>query len=211
MLVCATLAAFPLATVQAADTQAPTSPEKTSSSTNTNATAPTTTPDVALLGEARNIATLVPARLLAMLTEEIEKGGPAGAVEVCSQKAPQMAKQASEKMGWNIRRVSLKNRNPNATPDEWERLALEDFDAQAKAGVAPATLERAEIVQVGNQTYYRYMKALPTGAVCMNCHGPSDQLSPAVKAKLQTLYPNDKATGYQLGEIRGAITLKKSI
>ena len=40
-----------------------------------------------------------------------------------------MAKAASEQSGWTIKRVSLRNRNPKAVPDAWERAALEEFDS----------------------------------------------------------------------------------
>ena len=67
---------------------------------------------------------MVPPKLLQVLTEEIAKGGPASAIEVCNVKAPQMAKAASEQTGWMVKRVSLQNRNPKAVPDAWERACL---------------------------------------------------------------------------------------
>ena len=163
------------------------------------------------VGEARKVATLVPPKLLAVLTAEIAKGGPEGAIEVCREKAPQMAQAASAETGWTIRRVSLRNRNPKAVPDDWERAALEDFDRRAAAGENPATLERAEIVGAEGQRQYRYMKALPTQELCLNCHGPQDKLTPAVREQLGRLYPTDRATGYAVGQVRGAMTLRKAL
>jgi hypothetical protein len=55
------------------------------------------------------------------------------------------------------------------------------------------------------------MKALPTQPLCLNCHGAPADLSPAVKARLAERYPNDKATGYAVGQIRGAMTLKRPL
>lgn len=165
----------------------------------------------ALLADARKVASEIPPKLLTVLTEEIKKGGPESAIAVCREKAPQMAAKASAETGWNVRRVSLKNRNPKAVPDAWERAALEDFDRRAAAGEAPATLEKAALVEEGGKKTYRYMKALPTQALCLNCHGSADQMSPAVKAKLTELYPQDKAVGYGVGQIRGAMTLKKAL
>lgn len=161
------------------------------------------------LDEARNVAAAIPPKLLSLLTAEIKKGGPEGAIAVCREKAPQMAKEASEKTGWNIRRVSLKNRNPKAVPDAWERAVLEEFDRRAAAGESPASLEKGELVADGDGKVYRYMKALPTVDLCLNCHGNPEKMSPAVKARLGELYQDDKAVGYAAGEIRGAITLKR--
>jgi hypothetical protein len=53
------------------------------------------------------------------------------------------------------------------------------------------------------------MRALPVQQMCLACHGPTDSLSPAVTAKLKTLYPDDLGVGYRVGELRGAITLKR--
>ncbi len=163
------------------------------------------------LEEARGVAATIPPKLLKVLQDEIQKAGPEAAISVCREKAPQMAKDLSEKTGWQIRRVSLKNRNPKAAPDAWEQEVLNDFDARAKAGEKPATLERGEVVSVGNEKTYRYMKALPTNELCLGCHGAAEQMTPGIRAKLQALYPEDKATGYTVGQIRGALTLKRPL
>lgn len=105
-------------------------------------TAPVAAPP-GYLDQARNLAATVPANLLAVLTDELNRSGPAGAIEVCREKAPQMARAASERSGWNVRRASLRNRNPKGVPDVWERAALERFDTQAAAGAAAPTLERS--------------------------------------------------------------------
>lgn len=167
--------------------------------------------DAALLDGARKVATSIPPKLLKVLDEEIKKGGPEGAIEVCRERAPKMAAAASAETGWGIRRVSLKNRNPKAVPDAWERSVLEDFDKRAAAGEKPTSLEKGEVVAEGDKKIYRYMKALPTQDLCLSCHGTADRITPAVKAKLDALYPDDKAVGYGAAEIRGAITLKKPL
>ena len=45
------------------------------------------------------------------------------------------------------------------------------------------------------------MKALPTAALCLNCHGAQASLAPAVRDKLAALYPDDKAVGCTAGQI----------
>ena len=164
-----------------------------------------------LLPEARKVAGALPGKLLAVLTVEMDKAGPEGAIAVCRDEAPQIARAASEESGWAVRRVSLNNRNPKAVPDAWERAVLEEFDRRAAAGESPARLEKGELVTENGQKTYRYMKALPTVEVCLNCHGAQARLTPAVRDKLAALYPHDKAVGYSAGQIRGAITLKKPL
>jgi len=175
------------------------------------AAVPTFANDDKLLTEARGVASGIPPKLLSVLEEEIKKSGPEGAIGVCREKAPAMAKAASEQTGWAIRRVSLKNRNPKAVPDAWEEAVLKDFDKRTAAGEKPTSLEKGELVTVDGKQMYRYMKALPTQDLCLQCHGTPDRLSPAVQAKLKELYPNDKGVGYHAAEIRGAITLKKPL
>jgi len=164
----------------------------------------------AWVDDARKVASTVPPKLLQVLNEEIAKGGPESAIAVCREKAPQIAKAAAEQTGWAIRRVSLRNRNPKAIPDAWERAALEDFDRRAAAGESPATLEKFTLVTDSAPSEYRYMRALPVQPVCLACHGTADQLKPEVKAQLAKLYPDDKGVGYAIGQIRGAITIRKA-
>src|SRR3989338_1958419 len=137
-----------------------------------------------------------------------KKPGREGAIPVCKDMAPKMAGKILQETGWKVKRVSLKPRNEaRAIPDDWEKAALDDFDKRAAAGEPPAQLEKGETV--GNE--YRYVKALPVQPLCLNCHGPVDQLSPAVKSVLGEHYPNDRATGYSVGQIRGAISVRKPL
>jgi hypothetical protein len=163
------------------------------------------------VGDARKVATTIPPKLLAVLTDEMAKGGPEGAIGVCKDVAPQMAKAASADAGWALRRAGLTNRTRRAVPHAWERAVLEDFDRRSAAGEAPATLEKAEIVVVEGKQQYRYMRALPVQSLCLNCHGTQEQITPAVRQKLKELYPDDKATGYKPGDIRGAMTIRKPV
>ena len=155
------------------------------------------------------VAQNLPPKLMAVVRSEMQAHGVDGAVAACNDKAPALAKEASQANGMQIRRVSLKNRNPKAVPDAWEKEVLQDFDRRAAQGVSPATLEAATVEKQNGQTVFRYMKALPTQEVCLSCHGQAAQMQPAVLNKIQTLYPADKALGYRAGQIRGAITLKK--
>lgn len=167
--------------------------------------------DAALIAETKKTALTIPPKLLNMLQEEIDAGNNQGAIAACNDKAPKMAAAASQNTGWAIRRVSLRNRNPKAVPDAWEKAVLEDFDRRLAAGENAALLEKAEIVADGDKRTLRYMKALPTQKLCLSCHGSEAQITPEVKAKLAELYPNDKATGYAEGQVRGALTVKRPL
>lgn len=174
-------------------------------------TSPVMADEAQLLQEARGIPAKMVPKLLEVLQDEIDRSGHAGAISVCREKAPEMAKNLSAQIGWQVRRVSLKNRNPKAVPDAWERATLEEFERRLAAGEKPTGIDKGEIVEENGQKFYRYMKALPTQDLCLNCHGTPDRLAPGVAAKLKELYPDDKAVGYGPAEIRGAITAKKPL
>lgn len=165
----------------------------------------------AWVDEARRVAASVPPKLVAVLSAEIERAGPAHAIGVCREEAPKLARAASQETGWSVRRVSLRERNPKAVPDDWERAALEDFDRRAAAGEKPATLERAEILRQPGGAVMRYMRALPVAELCTTCHGSAERVPAEVRARLAELYPQDRATGYTVGQIRGAMTISKPV
>ena len=166
--------------------------------------------DAQWLAEARQTASALPPKLITRLMEEISRSGMDGAIAVCRDMAPQMAREVTAQTGWSVRRVSLKTRNEQrATPDAWERAALEEFDRRAAAGEDPARIEKGETVVEAGRHVYRYMKALPVQPLCLNCHGPADQWAPGVGAKLAEAYPHDHAVGYSVGQLRGAVSVRK--
>lgn len=164
-------------------------------------------PDKAALTEqAKNAAQKLGGTLKGELEAAIQAGGPIAALSICNLKAPEIAKAVSTESGMQVSRVSLKNRNPvMGQANEWQIQVLNDFEARKAKGETPDTLAYAEIV--GNE--YRFMKAIPTGAVCLTCHGT--EVKPEVLTKIKELYPNDKAIGYKEGDIRGAFVVVKDL
>ncbi len=139
----------------------------------------------------------------------MKAGGPVNAIGICHTKAPQITSEVSKQKGWEIGRTALKTRNPANKPDQWELAVLNQFEQRKAAGEDPKKMEYSEVVETDGKKTFRYMKAIPTGAVCLTCHG--EKLAPEVAAKLKELYPEDQATGFKLGDIRGAFTIKQPI
>jgi hypothetical protein len=139
------------------------------------------------------------------LQQAMKDGGPVSAIAVCNQKAPAIAATMSAQKGWRVARTSLKIRNPENVPDSWERATLEVFELRLQQGEDPQTMEYYEVIKQEGMPVFRYMKAIPTGEVCLACHGA--QIDAGVAAKLKELYPTDQATGYKAGNIRGAFTI----
>jgi len=143
------------------------------------------------------------------LQAAMKAGGPVNAIEVCSEKAPAIARDVSKEKGLQIGRTSLKPRNPANAPDQWEKAVLKEFEQRKADGEHLKKMEKHEIVEQNGQQVFRYMKAIPTGELCLKCHGT--QLDPAVSARLEKLYPEDRATGYSKGDLRGAFTIIKDL
>lgn len=139
------------------------------------------------------------------LQSAMKSKGPMHAVDVCHKKAPEIAQQLSEKYGWEISRTSLKARNAGNQPDAWEKSVLEKFEQRKADGEDVKPMAHAEIVETDGKKQFRFMKAIPTGGVCLTCHG--DNIATELKAKIDELYPQDAATGFKEGDIRGAFSI----
>ena len=156
--------------------------------------------------EAQVLAKQFVGQLKPQLKKAMTEGGPTRAIEVCASAAPKIADSLSAETGWTVRRVSLKSRNASrGIPDDWERAVLEQFDQRHKAGEAAANINYSEIVG----RHYRYMQAQGVEPLCLVCHG--ENLSEPVQESIRQYYPDDWATGYTLGQIRGAISVGKAL
>lgn len=182
-------------------------PEPTNSEQSAVAAEPEPPSDAAMQ-RARAMTKAFASELQSTLLAAIESGGPAHAISVCKHDAPRIAaEQASE--GWTLRRTALRVRNPDNSPSAWQQTVLERWQSQLEAGEVsdPAALEWAELVDGSDGAELRYMRAIPLGGVCMACHGPADQLLPEVAAAIAEHYPEDQATGFRVGELRGAFVV----
>jgi len=140
------------------------------------------------------------------LKQAIQVGGPAHAISVCAEKAPAIAQRLSNETGWIVKRVSLKARNSqSAIPDAWEMKVLKQFDQRQANGESASQMAYSEVVD----DKFRFMKAQGVEAVCLNCH--ASEIKPDVEAALKENYPEDKALGYTLGQIRGAFSLTRDL
>ena len=162
--------------------------------------------------EAQQVSRELVSKLGAALKQSLADSGPEDAISVCRDTAPALAGSLSRQTGWKVARVSLKARNPMiGQPDAWEQQVLERFDEAAASGKGPAALQFSEIVSEPEGRYFRYMEALPVKPLCLTCHGTEHTIPPAVRERLKQEYPNDHATGYYAGEIRGAVTVKRRL
>lgn len=159
--------------------------------------------------ESKKVVQSFARELKGELGKAMKAGGPLKAIEVCNKVAPGIAQTKSEETGWDVGRTSLKTRNPDNAPDEWEAMVLKQFEERAAAGEKPAQMAHFEVVEQDGKKAFRFMKAIgmpPLSKMpCLKCHG--ENIDPEVVAKLDELYPGDMARGYKPGMIRGAFTI----
>lgn len=162
------------------------------------------TNEAQLTQEARMQTKAFAQALQKTLKQGIQSSGPDAAIHLCNTEAPVIAAGLSQN-GWQVARTSTKIRNPDNVADAWEQQTLEDFAQRLQAGEDPMSIEATTLAD----GEFRYMKAIPTAPLCLTCHGA--QLAPSVTAKLDELYPADQARGFNVGDLRGAFTLRKTL
>jgi hypothetical protein len=145
--------------------------------------------------------------LVGQLTQAIEEGGPAGAVAFCAEDAISLTRrlQAEHDDRISVKRTTLRWRNPENAPDAWEERVLrylEELEARDPEAVP------GELTAGGPEGTLRYYRVLRVAPMCLSCHGPVESLDPEVRAILRTHYPDDRATGYEQGELRGVIRVE---
>ena len=132
------------------------------------------------------------------LLSAIKTNGADGAVTFCNEKAIALTDSMAQALNASIKRVSDNNRNPNNAANETElayiQQAKSDIEENGKA--SPKVIE-----QNGKMVgYYPIM----TNKMCMQCHGkPTLDITSKTLSTINTLYPEDKATGYLENQLRG--------
>lgn len=155
-------------------------------------------------GRAQTAADLLSERLGAELRAAMASGGSVAALAVCKERAPAIAAAVKEESGVDIRRTALRVRNPDNAPDAWELQILREFQARHASG-EPWQAMSAQTVERGA---LRWMGAIPMGQLCSSCHGERETLAEDTRQALAQSYPHDAATGFIVGELRGAFTAR---
>lgn len=142
---------------------------------------------------ADDLARTLRARRLAAMSE----GGPALAVRVCADEAQRMAAEVAARHGARVGRSSLRLRNPADAPPEWVAAWLAAQGERFATGITG--FARVEDGQA------RVLRPIVVEGPCLGCHGPAESIAPEVAALLRERYPGDAATGYRIGDLRGAL------
>jgi hypothetical protein len=157
------------------------------------------------LARARAAAMAFSSRLRGELQAAMAAGGPTSAVDVCHARAPRIAEAVMAEHGVRLGRVALpgRNRHPAQAADDWRMATLQAFQQAVDGGAAAA--EQVAVVRDGLPAgvALRMMRGIATEQGCLACHGT--EVAEPVRAAIARHYPDDRATGFEAGDLRGAL------
>ena len=156
------------------------------------------------LARAKAAAAAFSGKLRSRLHASMQEGGPTAAIGVCHSEAPGIADAVMAEHGVRLGRVALpgRNRHPAHAAVDWQFPPLEQFQ-RAVADGAPAA-SQVLVMREGlpDGVALRMMRGIATEPACLACHGsPTPEVSTAIRAR----YPQDAATGFAVGDLRGAL------
>jgi hypothetical protein len=134
-------------------------------------------------------------RLTARLLEEMKQGGPARAVAVCRDEAPVLSAEVGRAAGVVVGRTSDRLRNPANRAPAWAEAVVRAAAGRRAADVAPVAFALGDKVGV--------LRPIAMGGPCARCHGTASELDPAAATAIRAAYPQDAATGFEAGDLRG--------
>lgn len=143
-------------------------------------------------------------KLSSKLQHEIKTNGIVQAAGFCNTNALILTQEVNlhQVQGISIRRISLKERNPANVPLPDEIAALESMQKMLNEKKLP------EYIITQEDKSYKYYKPLVIKKeACLKCHGDIAQ-NPPLQQFMKEHYPEDKATGYKMGDLRGAMVVE---
>jgi hypothetical protein len=162
--------------------------------------------DSATAALARAVADSLGDELMGLLGAALAQGGPALAIHICADSA-QVRTLRHWKNGVYIRRVTNRVRNVDDTPDALERQLLDSLEEAGRRQQLPQELIRVIRAPDGSHEL-QYLRPMLVDERCLPCHGDPAGFDPEVRAALARRYPEDRATGYAVGDLRGAVSVR---
>ncbi|MCK6521516.1 DUF3365 domain-containing protein [Myxococcota bacterium] len=156
--------------------------------------------DALALAKATDAGARLGAALKGRLTQAMVEG-PGAAMTACSDEAQGLTAQVRGESGVRVGRASLKLRNPTNSGPDWVQAWLTANEGKPGAEAALSS----EVTTTPDGRFARVIRPITVEAGCLTCHGDPAAIPPPVKEQLTARYPGDAATGYKVGDLRGAI------
>lgn len=158
------------------------------------------------LERAREASADLLATLKGTLLLHLERGGPEAAFTVCADTAQVLTEAVAHRHGLMLHRVSTRWRNPLDEPDAYEADVLRRFSLLLEDGQLNDSTEHVAVVTEEGTRVFRYLRPIRIQRPCLSCHG--QKLAPGLQTMLREYYPDDRATGYTEGALRGAVSVR---
>lgn len=157
----------------------------------------------AALQKGKAIAAETLGLLSSNLQSAIQQGGVSNALPFCSLAASPLTAGMAAKHGVTLRRFTHKPRNPASRADSIELVVLNEFTEALAA--TPPDPPPPMVTNLTDGTATFFAPIVLNNELCLKCHGEAGKdILPENVAVIRRLYPQDEATGFKLGELRGA-------
>jgi hypothetical protein len=162
-------------------------------------------PDSTAVARARQAAGTLGQELLGALGTALQHG-PEHALAFCADSAQRWSARHRQE-GLEVRRTSLRVRNPLNRPDTVERRILDRLAAAHRAASLPE--EYREVLRLPDGGFaLQLARPVVVQPMCLACHGDPATFAPEVRAVLASRYPADSAVGYAAGDFRGMVSVR---
>lgn len=132
----------------------------------------------------------------------MKAGGPTGALRVCAQDAQSLTAKVGADTGVRVGRSSLRLRNATNAAPPWVDTWLKETGERPAQDVQASTTAG---VDGEGRAVVRRVAPLEVEPPCLICHGPAAGRPEDLASALTAAYPNDQASGYAAGDLRGAV------
>lgn len=139
--------------------------------------------------------------LNARLVNALQNGSTKQAVAFCSERGIPLLDSLAEIHQVSFKRAAIKYRNPLNEADSLEESAIAQYERRHSAG----EVLHPELIAVENGRW-KFFSPILTAPHCLQCHGK--EIDPEVSKQIRILYPNDRAIGFETGQLRGIWSLE---
>ena len=137
------------------------------------------------------------------LMKHMKEGGPQQAIPFCNAAANPLTEGVAKEYNVAIKRTSHKIRNEENSPNTKEEEILNQYLASLSKGE-----KLKPIISKDKDGKVHFYAPMILEAKCMACHGTvGKEVTVKTDSLIKSLYPNDKATGFNIGDLRGIVNI----
>lgn len=157
------------------------------------------------MAEGKKVAAQAFQLLSGQLMGAMAKGGPTHAIDFCSTRALALTAAVGSSNRVVLHRVSHAPRNPANAANPLEQELITRFQAEVRLGTNQPPVPPAPVLRTNTTgaTVF-YAPIVLSNPLCLQCHGtPGREIATATAEAIGQRYPQDRATGFRMGDVRG--------